>query len=175
MAEVDAWEAANPGEEWTVIAVTDHGQVLNAASPLVAGLLAHGFQSPLETTPFIIANGPDFGDGVIDGRGLINNTYSQVDITPTVLRLFGLDPEPYSAGTPLMDKAANDYQPVIPGQEALKMPERRAGNVRLPRCRDEPASGLAHLVARCPTPSTPWSPVWQILVTVRPSPACCSR
>jgi len=121
MAEVDAWEAANPGEEWTVIAVTDHGQVLNAPlSPLVAGLLAHGFQSPLETTPFIIANGPDFGDGVIDGRGLINNTYSQVDITPTVLRLFGLDPEPYSAGTPLMDKAANDYQPVIPGQEALK-------------------------------------------------------
>ena len=121
MAEVDAWEAANPGEEWTVIAVTDHGQVLNAPlSPIVAGLLAHGFQSPLETTPFIIANGPDFGDGVIDGKGTINNTYSQVDITPTVLKLFGLDPEPYSAGTPLMDKAASDYQPVIPGQEALK-------------------------------------------------------
>lgn len=121
IAEVDAWEAANPGEEWTVIAVTDHGQVLNAPlSPIVAGLLAHGFQSPLETSPFIIANGPDFGDGVIDGKGTINNTYSQVDITPTVLRLFGLDPEPYSAGKPLMDKVANDYRPVIPGQEALK-------------------------------------------------------
>lgn len=121
IAEVDAWEAANPGEEWTVIAVTDHGQVLNAPlSPIVAGLLAHGFQSPLETSPFIIANGPDFGDGVIDGKGTINNTYSQVDITPTVLSLFGLVPEPYSAGKPLMDKVANDYRPVIPGQEALK-------------------------------------------------------
>ena len=121
MAEVDTWETANPGEEWTVIAVTDHGQVLNAPlSPLINGLLAHGFQSPIETTPFIIANGPDFGDGIVDGKGSINNTYSQVDITPTVLRLFGLGSEPYFAGKPLMDKAASDYQPVIPGQAALK-------------------------------------------------------
>lgn len=115
MAAVDAWEAANPGEEWTVIAVTDHGQVLDAPlSPLLAGLLAHGFQSPLETTVWVIADGPDFADGHI------NNTYSQVDITPTILRLFGYDPEPYSAGVPLMDKFASDYLPAIPGQASLK-------------------------------------------------------
>lgn len=33
MAEVDAWETANPGEQWTVIAVTDHGQMLNPLWP----------------------------------------------------------------------------------------------------------------------------------------------
>lgn len=115
MAAVDAWEAANPGEQWTVIAVTDHGQVLDAPlSPLLAGLLAHGFQSPLETSVWVIADGPDFADGYV------NNTYSQVDITPTVLRLFGFDPEPYSEGVPLMDKFASDYLPAIPGQAALK-------------------------------------------------------
>ena len=86
----------------------------DAESPLGLGLLAHGFQSPIETTPFIIADGPDFADGYI------NNTYSQVDITPTILRLFGLGSEPYFAGEPLMDKAASDYQPAIPGQAALK-------------------------------------------------------
>jgi hypothetical protein len=115
MAAVDSWETSNPGEEWTVIAVTDHGQVLKAPlSPLVDGLLAHGFQSPIETTAFIIADGPDFADGAI------NNTYSQVDITPTVLRLFGLGTEPYFAGKPLMDKVASNYRPAVPGQPALK-------------------------------------------------------
>lgn len=112
MAEVDAWETANPGEEWTVITITDHGQMLKP--PLGLGLLAHGFQSPIETTPFVIADGPDFA------AGSVNNTYSQVDITPTVLQLFDLGSEPYFAGEPLMDKAASDYQPAIPGQAALK-------------------------------------------------------
>ncbi|MCB1263195.1 MAG: alkaline phosphatase family protein [Mycobacterium sp.] len=115
MAAVDDWEAANPGEEWTVIAVTDHGQVLNAPlSPILAGLLAHGFQSPIETTVFVIADGPDFRDGHI------NNTYSQMDITPTIMSLFGLAPEPYSVGKPLMDKSASDYIPALPGQAALQ-------------------------------------------------------
>jgi len=114
MAAVTQWETDN-GEDWTVIAVTDHGQVLNAPlSPILAGLLAHGFQSPLETTVFVIADGPDFGNGYI------NNTYSQVDITPTVLRLFGAPSDPDFAGAPLMAKSAGDYLPVSPGQAALR-------------------------------------------------------
>lgn len=114
MAAVTQWEIDN-GEDWTVIAVTDHGQVLNAPlSPILAGLLAHGFQSPIETTVFVIADGPEFGNG------FINNTYSQLDITPTVLRLFGAPLESYFAGMPLMDKTAGAYQPVVPGQAALK-------------------------------------------------------
>lgn len=112
LAAVDAWEAANPGEEWTVIVVTDHGQVPYA--PLGLGLLAHGFQSPAETTVFVIANGADFLGGAV------NNTYSQVDITPTILRLFGQSPEPYFQGMALMDRAASDYFPALPGQAALK-------------------------------------------------------
>lgn len=111
MNAVNAWETAN-GEEWTVIVVTDHGQVPEA--PLGLGLLAHGFQSPPETTVFVIADGPDFLDGAV------NNTYSQVDVTPTALRLFGIDPQPYFAGKPLMDRSAKDYFPALPGQEALK-------------------------------------------------------
>jgi hypothetical protein len=114
LTAVNNWEVAN-GEEWTVIAVTDHGQVLNAPlSPIIAGLLAHGFQSPIETTVFVIADGEDFGNGKI------NNTYSQVDITPTILDLFGAPLQPYFEGVPLMDKTAGDYQPVVPGQAALK-------------------------------------------------------
>jgi len=112
MSAVDAWETANPGEEWTVIVVTDHGQVPEA--PLGLGLLAHGFQSPPETTVFVIADGPDFLDGAI------NNTYSQVDVTPTVLSLFGVAPEPYFAGVPLMDRSDSDYFPALPGQGALQ-------------------------------------------------------
>jgi hypothetical protein len=115
MSAVDSWETNNPGETWTVITVTDHGQVLNAPlSPIIAGLLAHGFQSPIETTPFVIAVGPDFAGGAI------NNTYSQVDVTPTILSLFGLAQQPYFEGKPLMDKVASDYRPVVPGQQALQ-------------------------------------------------------
>lgn len=109
MAEIAAWEAANPtATPWTVILTTDHGQ-----NPDRAGLLVHGFQSPIETTSFVIANGPDFQPGAV------NNTYLNIDVTPTVSALLGLAPEPYSEGKPLMDRAVNDYVPTIPGQDAL--------------------------------------------------------
>jgi hypothetical protein len=110
MAEVDAWELANPGEEWTVILTTDHGQ--NPNRPI--GLIAHGFQTPIETTTFVIANGPGFA------QGAVNNTYVNIDVTPTVAKLFGIAPEPYSQGTPLMDRSAYDYQPIVPGFQALR-------------------------------------------------------
>lgn len=109
MAAIEAWETAHPtATPWTVILTTDHGQ-----NPDRTGILAHGFQTPIETTTFVIANGPTFQPGAI------NNTYINVDVTPTVTALLGLAPEPYSAGKPLMDRSASDYRPILPGEEAL--------------------------------------------------------
>lgn len=110
MAAVAAWELANPGEEWTVIVTTDHGQAADRP-----GFIVHGFQTPPETTTFVIANGQDFVPGAV------NNTYINIDVTPTVMQLFGVAPEPYSQGKPLMDRAANDYMPILPGQDALHL------------------------------------------------------
>ena len=69
---VAAWEAAHPGEDWTVIVVTDHGHQPQQG-------FGHGFQSPDETATFVIADGPAFRDGYI------NLQYEIVDTTPTVV------------------------------------------------------------------------------------------
>ncbi|MFG1932205.1 alkaline phosphatase family protein [Mycobacterium sp. NPDC048908] len=74
MEAVTARETAT-GEKWTVIVVTDHGHQPQQG-------FGHGFQSPDETATFVIARGPDFGDGDI------NTDYQIVDVTPTVLDLF---------------------------------------------------------------------------------------
>ncbi|MGY4710932.1 alkaline phosphatase family protein [Mycolicibacterium sp. CBM1] len=81
MDAVAAREAA--GEDWTVIVVTDHGH-----QPQLG--FGHGFQSPDETSTWVIANGDDFG------AGQLNLAYSIVDVTPTVMDLFG---GPAPAGT----------------------------------------------------------------------------
>ena len=114
MAAVEAREACDPGpcESWTVMMVTDHGHM----GPYTLGI-GHGFQSPRETSIMVIARDKD---GTVFTPGAINNTYRNVDITPTVVQLFGGTPEPYSDGMPLMDRAANGYQPVDQGQDALK-------------------------------------------------------
>jgi hypothetical protein len=110
MDAIEAWETAHPtATPWTVILTTDHGQ-----NPDRAGILAHGFQTPIETTVFVIANGPDFQ------QGAVNNTYTNVDVTPTVSALLGLAPEPYSEGRVLMDLSGNDYRPILPGEDALQ-------------------------------------------------------
>ena len=96
---VDAWEAAHPGEEWTVIVVTDHGHQPQQG-------FGHGFQSPDETSTFVIADGPDFGDG------LINLQYEIVDTTPTVMSLFGGTPRAGSDGVPLTTLDGSDVDPV---------------------------------------------------------------
>jgi hypothetical protein len=114
MQAVNDWNTAHPDEKWTVLVTTDHGQVPWPTIRLGSDMRAHGFQTPWETTTFVIADGTGFEPGAI------NNTYSNIDITPTVAQLFGLTPEPYSAGKPLMDRAGNDYKPVVPGEEALK-------------------------------------------------------
>jgi Type I phosphodiesterase / nucleotide pyrophosphatase len=123
MDAVDAWEAANPGETFTVIVVTDHGQ----SDRLHLGAVAHGFQTPIETTTFVIAEDKNFVTGVSENfeQGAVNNTYRNVDVTPTVMALFGIAPEPYFAGVPLMDKAASTYRPVddpdLTAQESLRL------------------------------------------------------
>jgi hypothetical protein len=78
MDAVAARELAT-GEDWTVIVTTDHGH------QQVKGF-GHGFQSPNETSSFIIA---DFaGDDANDGKQ--NLGYSNADITPTIVSLFGV-------------------------------------------------------------------------------------
>ena len=78
MAAVEAWETAN-NEEWTIVLVTDHGHQPQRG-------LGHGLQSPDETETFVIVNGPGFTPGAI------NLQYQIVDVTPTVVTLFGGTP-----------------------------------------------------------------------------------
>lgn len=113
MKAVNDWNIAHPDEKWTVLVTTDHGQVPWPTIRLGSDMRAHGFQTPWETTTFVIANGTGFEPGAI------NNTYSNIDITPTVASLFGLTPASYSAGKPLMDLAGSDYKPVTPGFDGI--------------------------------------------------------
>ena len=94
MVAIDAWEAANPGQQWTVITTTDHGH-----QPQVG--FGHGFNSPRETSSFVIFD-PE-GDDANDG--LQNLGYSNADITPTILELFGIAQRSDFDGVPLQEKA----------------------------------------------------------------------
>jgi arylsulfatase A-like enzyme len=101
MTAIDAWEAANPGQQWTVITTTDHGHQPQAG-------FGHGFNSPLETSSFVIFDleGNDADDG------LQNLGYSNADITPTVLNLFGIAQRSDFDGVPLQGKADGIVAPV---------------------------------------------------------------
>jgi hypothetical protein len=88
-------EHASTCEDWTVIVVTDHGHQPQPG-------FGHGFQSPRETDTFVIVNGPQFdtpGCGTTCAR--FNPDYEIVDVTPTVLSLFGAPQDPRSDGVPL--------------------------------------------------------------------------
>ena len=98
MAEVDAWNATHPDEQWTVMVVTDHGHQPQKG-------FGHGFQSPDETATFVIAYGPAFKDGNI------NLQYEIVDTTPTVVSLFGGTPRAGSDGVSLTSLAGSDVDP----------------------------------------------------------------
>jgi hypothetical protein len=91
------------GEDWTVIVVTDHGIV----GPHTEFDRGHGFQSPEETTTFVIA---DIAGDTCDG--CMNNDYRIVDVTPTVLDLFGVPQKQYFEGVPLSDHSASTTKPV---------------------------------------------------------------
>lgn len=103
IAAVNAWETAN-NEEWTIVLVTDHGHQPQRG-------LGHGFQSPDETETFVIVNGPGFTPGAI------NLQYEIVDVTPTVVTLFGGTPRA-SDGTS-MTELTNNVIPVN-NDEALR-------------------------------------------------------
>jgi hypothetical protein len=98
MDAVHARERAT-GEEWTVIIVTDHGHQPQQG-------FGHGFQSPAETSTFVIADGPDFDSGKI------NTKYQIVDITPTVVSLFGIAPTVDADGVPLTSLGGSQLTPV---------------------------------------------------------------
>lgn len=97
IAAVNAWETAN-NEEWTIVLVTDHGHQPQRG-------LGHGFQSPDETETFVIVNGPGFTPGAI------NLQYEIVDVTPTVVTLFGGTPRAGGDGTS-MTELTNNVIPV---------------------------------------------------------------
>ena len=98
MATIDTWEAAHPGEEWTIIVVTDHGHQPQKG-------FGHGFQTPDETATFVIARGPDFEDG------WVNPEYEIVDTTPTIVTLFGGTPRAGSDGVSLTTLGDSDEDP----------------------------------------------------------------
>ena len=103
---VNAWEALT-GEQWTIIMVTDHGHQPQQG-------LGHGFQSPDETSTFVIANNP-----LIFAEGGINLQYQIVDVTPTVLDLFGGPPPVGADGVSLIDLGDSTVFP-INDDEALR-------------------------------------------------------
>jgi hypothetical protein len=96
---------ADTCEDWTVIVVTDHGHQPQRG-------FGHGFQSPDETETFVIVDGPQFGDSVY------NPDYEIVDVTPTVLSLFGAPECRNCDGVPLMSLRGSDSDPVT--QEQLQ-------------------------------------------------------
>ncbi len=100
MAAVDAWEVLNPGQQWTVISTTDHGHQPQAG-------FGHGFQSPDETASWVIFDieGDDADDG------LENLGYSNADITPTIVNLFGITQRDDFDGVPLQEKADDVVAP----------------------------------------------------------------
>ena len=98
MDAVKARELAT-GEDWTVIVVTDHGHQPQQG-------FGHGFQSPDETSTFVIAEGSDFA------AGQINTKYSIVDVTPTVVTLFGGTPTTDADGVSLTTLGQSQVDPV---------------------------------------------------------------
>ena len=105
MTAVNDWEDANPGEEWTVIVTTDHGHQQSVG-------FGHGFQSPNETSSFVIFDLE--GDGANDGKQ--NLGYSNADITPTIVNLFGAPPRYDFDGVSLATKTDSIVDPVDLGQ-----------------------------------------------------------
>ncbi len=97
--EKETCKSASTCEDWTVIVVTDHGHQPQQG-------FGHGFQSPDETTTFVIADGPQFGDGVF------NPDYEIVDVTPTVLNLFGAPQGNRLDGVPLTSLRGSDSDPL---------------------------------------------------------------
>jgi hypothetical protein len=95
MDAIDAWETLNPSEDWTVIVTTDHGQQQSVG-------FGHGFQSPNETSSFVIFDLE--GDDANDGRQSLG--YTTADITPTIVSLFDVPLRSDFDGVPMQSDPA---------------------------------------------------------------------
>jgi hypothetical protein len=73
------------GDDWSIIVTTDHGHQQTVTLPGLS--IGHGFQSPNETSSFVIFD--QAGSNATDGSQNLN--FSIADITPTILSLFGID------------------------------------------------------------------------------------
>jgi hypothetical protein len=100
MDAVAARELAT-GEDWSVIVTTDHGHQQSVG-------FGHGFQSPNETSSFVIAD--IAGDSANDGKQNLN--YSTADITPTIVTLFDVPLRSDFDGVPLQTKNSSIVAPV---------------------------------------------------------------
>lgn len=78
------------GDDWTVIITTDHGHQQSLG-------FGHGFQSPNETSSFVIFD--QAGDDA--NAGAQNLNYATVDITPTILQIFGIPMRSDFDGVPM--------------------------------------------------------------------------
>lgn len=85
VSAVDA-RASSTGERWTVLVNSDHGHKPTGG---------HGGQSAAETATFVIARGASYAPGAV------NNTYSIVSITPTILANLGMAQPSGLDGSPL--------------------------------------------------------------------------
>ncbi len=99
MAAVHAAELET-GVDWTVIVTTDHGHQQSKG-------FGHGFQSPNETSSFII-----FDEAGDPSGGKQNQSYSNADITPTIVNLFGAPMRSDFDGVSLTTKTSGIVTPV---------------------------------------------------------------
>ncbi|MGV0625636.1 alkaline phosphatase family protein [Mycolicibacter minnesotensis] len=93
--EAVAQAEAITGDRWTIILTTDHGHQQNPDLPGFS--LGHGFQSPNETSSFVMFSLA----GNEAQAGAQNLAYRTVDITPTILQAFGIPMRPDFDGTPM--------------------------------------------------------------------------
>jgi hypothetical protein len=91
-----------------VIVTTDHGHQQSVG-------LGHGFQSPNETSSFVIFDIE--GDDTDDGNQ--NLAYTTADITPTIVSLFDIAQRSDFDGVPLQDKATSIVDPGANLKQAL--------------------------------------------------------
>ncbi|MDD7812144.1 alkaline phosphatase family protein [Mycobacterium sp. CSUR Q5927] len=93
--EAVAQAEATTGDRWTIIAVTDHGHQQTVTLPGFS--LGHGFQSPNETSSFVMFSLAG-NEAQAGGQNL---SYQTVDITPTILQAFGIPMRADFDGVPM--------------------------------------------------------------------------
>lgn len=93
--EAVAQAEAATGDRWTIIAVTDHGHQQTETLPGFS--LGHGFQTPNETSSFIMFSLAG-NEAQAGGQNL---SYQTIDITPTILQAFGIPMRSDFDGAPM--------------------------------------------------------------------------